>query len=158
MLNPVRFFAPPRTAACRSSLSFAISWSLLKLISIELVMASNHLMLCHPFLLLHSIFLIIRIFFNKSVLCIMVAKVLEFQLQHYSFQRIFRGDFLRIDWFDLVAAQRTLKSLLQHHYLKTSILQCSVFFMVQHSHSYMTTGKNIALTIWTFVGKAISLI
>ena len=87
-----------------------------------------------------------------------VAKVLEFQLQHQSFQCIFRTDFLRIDWFDLLAVQGTLKSLLQHHSSKASILQCSAFFIVQLSHAYMTTGKIIALTRQTFVGKVMSLL
>ena len=87
-----------------------------------------------------------------------VAKVLELQLQHQSFQWIFRVDFLRIDWLDLLTVQGTLKSLIQLHSLKTSILQCSAFFMVQLSHQYVTTGKIIALTRWTFVGKVMSLL
>ena len=87
-----------------------------------------------------------------------VARVLEFQLQHQSFQRIFRTDFFRIDWFDLLAVQGTLRSLLQHHSSKASILQHSAFFMVQISHPYMTTGKTIALTIWTFVSQMMSLL
>ena len=88
-----------------------------------------------------------------------VAKVLELQLQHQSFQRVFRVDFLlRLDWFDLLAIQGTLMSLLQHHSSKASILQCSAFFIVQLSHQYMTTGKTIALSFWTFVGKMMSLL
>ena len=87
-----------------------------------------------------------------------MAKVLEFQLQHQSFQSIFRTDFLRMDWLALVAVQGTLKSLLQHHNLKASILWHSVFFIHQLSHPYMTTGKTISLTRWTFVGKAMSLL
>jgi len=87
-----------------------------------------------------------------------VAKVLEFQLQHQSIQWIFRTDFLWIDWLDLLAVQGTLKSLFQHHSSKASILQCSAFFIVQLSHPYMTTGKTIALTRWTFVGKVVSLL
>ena len=87
-----------------------------------------------------------------------VTKLLELQLQHQSFRWIFRTDFLRIDWLDLLAVQGTLKSLLQHHSSKASILQCSAFFMVQFSHPYMTTGKTIALTRWTFIGKVISLL
>ena len=96
--------------------------------------------------------------FQMSQLFDQVAKVLELQLQHQSFQCIFRTDFLRIDWFDLLAVQGTLKSLLQHHSSKASILQCSVFFIVQLSHPYMTTGKIIALTRQTFVGKVMSLL
>ena len=87
-----------------------------------------------------------------------MAKVLELQLQHQSFQCIFRTDFLRTDWFDLLAVQGTLKSLLQHHSLKASVLQHSAFFMVQLSHPKMTTGKTIALTRWTFVSKVMSLL
>ena len=120
-------------------------------------MPSNHLILCHPLLLLPSIFLSIRVFSNESVLCIRLPKY-WFQLHHQSFQWIFRTDFLRIDWFDLLAIQGTLKSLLQHHSSKEWILQCSAFFTVQHSHLYMTTGKTIALNIWTFVSKIISLL
>ena len=87
-----------------------------------------------------------------------VAKLLEFQLQHQSFQWIFRTDFFRMDWLNLLAVQGTLKSLLQHHSTKASILQCSAFFIVQLSHPYVTTGKTIALTRWTFVGKVMSLL
>ena len=87
-----------------------------------------------------------------------VAKLLELQLQYQSFQWIFRVDFFRVDWFNLLVVQGTLKSLLQHHNLKASILQCSAFFMVQLSHLYLTTGKTIDLTIWTFVGNVISVI
>ena len=117
-------------------------------------MASNHLMLCCPLLLLHSIFLSIRVFSNESVLRIRWPKYWSFSFSIIPSNE-YRIDFL---WFDLLAVQRTLKSLLQHHYLKVSILRLSAFFMVQHSHSYMTTGKTIALTIWTFVVKLISLL
>ena len=123
--------------------------------SIGLVMSSNHLILCHPFLLLPSIFPSIRVFSNESVFCIRWP---EFQLQHQSFQWILRSDSFRIDQFDLLAVQGTLKSLPQHHSSKASILQHSAFFIVQLSHPYMTTGKTIALTRWTFVGKVMSLL
>ena len=133
------------------------SWSLLKLMSIASVMPSNHLILCLPLLLLPSVFPSIRVSSNKSVLC-MWPKYwgVSFRIspsKEYSGLISFR-----IDWIDLLAVQRTLKSLLQHHSLKASILQCSAFFMVQLSHPYMTTGKTTALTIWTLVGKVISLV
>ena len=133
------------------------SWSLLKLMSIALVMPSNHLILCLPLLLLPSVFPSIRVSSNKSVLC-MWPKYwgVSFRIspsKEYSGLISFR-----IDWIDLLAVQRTLKSLLQHHSLKASILQCSAFFMAQLSHPYMTTGKTTALTIWTFVGKVMSLL
>ena len=119
-------------------------------------MPSNHLILCHPLLLLPSIFPSIRVFPNKSAFCIRWPN--ELQLQHQSFQRIFRLISFRTDWFDLLAVQGTLKSLLQHHSSKTSVLWCSAFFMVQLSHPYMTTGKTIALTRQTSVGKVMSLL
>ena len=148
----------PWIAACWASVSFTISWSLLKHMSIESMMPSNHLILCHPLLLLPSIFPSIGVFSNESALWYQEIKVVELQLQHQSFQWIFGLISFRIDWFDLLAAQGTLKSLLQHHSSKALILQCSAFCMVQLSHLYMTTGKPIALTIWTFVGKAMSLL
>ena len=124
---------------CGTSLSFTISWSLLKLISIESVMPSNHLILCRLLLLLLSIFPCIRVFsFQWISFSHQVAKLLELQLQHQSFQWILRADFLRIDWFDLLAVQGTLKSLLQHHSLKVTIFHCSAFFMVQsHIHTWL---------------------
>ena len=120
--------------------------------SIGSVMPSNYLILCRPLLLLPSIFPSISLFQWASS-SHQVAKVLELQLQHQSFQWIFR-----IDWFDLLAVQGTLKSLLQHHSSKAPILQRSAFFMVQLSHPYMTTGKTIVLTKWTFVGQVMSLL
>ena len=120
--------------------------------SIGSAMPSNYLILCRPLLLLPSIFPSISLFQWASS-SHQVAKVLELQLQHQSFQWIFR-----IDWFDLLAVQGTLKSLLQHHSSKAPILQRSAFFMVQLSHPYMTTGKTIALTKWTFVGQVMSLL
>ena len=149
----------PWTAACQASLSLTISWSLLKLMSIKWVMPSNHLILCHPFLLLPSVnFPSIRIFPNESALLIRWPKYWSFSL-NISRSNEYPGLIsFRIDWFDLLVVQRTLKSLLQHHNSKASILQCSAFFMVQLSHPYMTIGKTITLTIWTFVGKVITML
>ena len=125
---------------------------------LESVMPSNHLILCHPLLLLPSVFPSIRVISNESVLPIRWPKYwsLSFSISpsnEYSWLVYFR-----IDWFYLLAVQRTLKSLLQQHSLKASILWCSAFFMVQLSHPYMTTGKTIALTRWIFVGKVVSLL
>ena len=126
--------------------------------SIESVMPSNHLNLCHPLLLLHSIFPSIRVFSNESVLHISWPKYLSFTF-NISPSNEFSGLIsFRIDWFDLLAVQGVLKSLLQHHSSKTSIPWTSVFFMSQHSHPYLPTTKTIALTIWTFVGKVTSLL
>ena len=153
----VQLFVTPWTAAHQASLSITNFQSLLKLMSIELVMSSNHLSLCYPLLLPPSVFPCIRVFSNESVLCIRWPKVLEFQSQHQSSQWIFRTSFM-IDWLDLLAVQGTLESLLQHHSSKASILQHSAFFIVQFSHLYMTTGKTIALTRQTFVVKVMSLL
>ena len=155
-LSCLGLFVTPWTAACQVSLSFTISWSLLKLMSIESVMPSNHFIICRPLFLLPSIFPSIRVFSNESSLCIRWPKYWSFRISssnEYSGLISFR-----IDWFDLLAVQGTLKSLLQHHSSKTSILQRSAFFIVQFSHPYMTTGKTIALTRWTFVGKVMSLL
>ena len=148
----------PWTTASQASLSITNSWSLLKLMSIELVMPSNHLILCHALLLWPSIFPSIRLLSNDSVLLIRWPKYWSFSFNispssEYSGLIPFRND-----WFDLFFIQVTLKSLLQHHSSKASILQCSAFFIVQLSHPYMTTGKTIALTIPTFVSKVISLL
>ena len=132
-----------------------ISRSLLKLMSIELVTPSNHLILC-PLLLLPSILPSIKVFSNESLLCIRWPKYWSFSFSpsnEYS-----RLICFRIDWFDLLAFLGTLESLLQHHHSKASILQHSAFFMAQLSHPYMTSGKTIALTRWTFVGKVMSLL
>ena len=156
LLSCVWLFRTPRTAAHQASLSFPISHSFLKLMSLESVMPSNHLILCCPLLLLPSIFPSIRVFSNESALHIRWPKYWSFGLKPsngYSGLLSFR-----IDWFDLLAVPGTLKSLLQHHNSKASILQSSAFFMVQLSHRYMTTGKTIALTIQTFVGKVMSLL
>ena len=148
-LSHVCLTVTPLTAAGQASLSFTISWSLLKLMSIESVMPSNHLVLCHP-LLLPSTFPSIGVFSNKLSLHIRWPKYWCF-----SFSISPSNDYsglisFRIDWFDLLAVQGTLKSLLQHHSSKSSILGHSVFFMFQLSYPYITTGKTIALTIWTF--------
>ena len=144
-------FVTPWTAACQASLSFTISQSLLKLTSIKSVMSSNHLILCRPLLLLPSIFPSIRVFSNESVLHIRWPKYCSFSFNISPSNEHPGLISFRMDWLDLLAVQGTLKSLLQHHSSKTSILQCSAFFIVQLSHLYMTTGKTIALTRRTFV-------
>ena len=133
----------------------SISWSLLKLMSIESVMPSNHLILCPP-LLLPSIFPRIRVFYNESVLHIRWPKYWSFSFSISPSNEHPGLISFRMDWLDLLAVQGTLKRLLQHHSSKASILLLSAFFIVQLSHPYMTTGKTIALTRWTFVGKVIS--
>ena len=146
-------FATPWTTACQASLSSTSSWSLLKLTSIEPVMPSNHFILCHCLLLLPSISPSIRVFSNELVLPIRWPKYWRFSF-NISPSSVHSGlIFFGIDWFDFLAVQGTLKSLLQYHSSKESILWCSTFFMVQLSHPYMTTGKIIALTRRTFVGK-----
>ena len=146
------------TAACQASLSITNSRSLLKLKSIESVMSPNHLILCCPLLFLPSIFPSIRVFPNESVLCIRWSKYWSFSFSVSSSSEYSGLISFRMDWLDLLAVQGTLKSLLQHHSIKASILQCSAFFMVQLSHLHMTTGKTVALTRWTFVGKVMSLL
>ena len=126
--------------------------------SIKSVMPSNHLILCHPFLLLPSIFPRIRVFFNESVLHIKWPKYWNCSFSITPSNEYSGFISFRIDWLDLLVVQGTLKSLLQHHSSKASILWHSAFFMVQLSHPYMTTGKTIALTKWTFVSKVISLL
>ena len=158
-LSRVWLFVTPWTAACQASLSFTISWSLLKLMFIGLVMPSNHLVLCHPLCLLPSIFSSIGVFSSKeSAPCIRWPEYFSFSFSispsnEYSVLISFR-----IDWFDLLAVQEALKNLLQYQSSKASISWCSTFFMVQLSHPYMTTGKTMALTIWTVVGKVMSLL
>ena len=146
----------PWTAACQASLSITKSWSLPKLMSIESVMPSNHLILCCPLLLLPSIFPIIMVFSNESVIHIRWPKYWNFSF-YISPSNEYSGliSFI-MDWLDFLAVQGTLKSLLQHHSSKASILQHSAFFTIQVSHPYMTTGKTIALTRQTFVGKVLS--
>ena len=143
----------PWTAACQASLSIIKSWSLLKLVSTELLMPSNHLILCHPLLLWPSVFPRIRVFSNESVLLIRWPKYQSFSFSISPSSEYSGLISFRIDWLDLLAVQRTLKSLLQHHSSKASMLWRSAFFMVQLSHPYTTTGKPIALIRWTFVGK-----
>ena len=147
----------PWTAAHQASLFFTISWSLLKLTSIESLMPSNYLIFCHP-LLLPSIFPSIRVFSNESVLGIRWPKFWSFSFSISLFSKYSGMISFRMDWLDLLAVQGTLKSLLQHHSSKASILRFSAFIIVQLSHPYMTTGKTIALTRRTFVSKVISLI
>ena len=146
------------SAACQASLSFTISQSWLKLMSIVSVMPSNHLILCYPLPLLPSIFPSIRIFSNESALRIRWPKDWNFSVNISSSNEHSGLISFRIDWFDLLATQRTLKSLLQHHNLKASILWCLAFFMVQLSHPYMITRKTITLTRQTFFGKVMSLL
>ena len=157
-LSRVQLFATPWTAAHQAFLSITNFWSLLKLMSIELGMPSNHLILCRPLLLPPSIFPSIRIFSNESALCIRQSKYWSF-----SFSISLSNEHLglisfRMDRLDLLAVQGTLKSLLQHYGSKASILRHSAFFTVQLSHPYMATGKTIALTRQTLVGKVMSLL
>ena len=157
-LSHVRLFVNPWTAAYMSSLSFTISQNLLKLISIELLTLSNHLIFCHSLLLLPSIFPSIRAVSNEPVLHIRWPKYWSFIISISPSNEYSGFISFRIDWFDLLAVQGTLKSLLQHHNSKVSVLQCSAFFMVQLSHPYMTTGKTKALTIGIYVSKVMSLL
>ena len=153
LLSHVRLFTTPWTAAHQASLSITNSQSLLKLICIESVMSSNQLILCHPLLLLSSIFPSIRVFFKESVLYIRWPKYWNFSFS-ISHSKEYSGLIsFSIDWFVLLPVQGALKSLLQHHSSKASILRCSAYFRVQLSHPYMTTGKAIALTRWTFVSN-----
>ena len=146
----------PRTAACQASLSITISWSLTKLMSIKSVMSSSHLILCRP--LLPPIPPSIRVFSNESTLCKRWSKYCSFSYSISPSNENPRLISFRMDWLDFLTVQGILKSLLQHHSSKASILWSSAFFTVQLSHPYMTTGKTIALTRWTFVGKVLSLL
>ena len=165
LLNTVQFSCSvvsesvtPWTATSQASLSITNCQSLLKLTSIELVMPSNHFILCCSLLLPSSIFLSIRVFSNESALRIRWPKYWSFSFS-ISPSNEYSGLIpFRMDWLDLLAVQGTLKSLLQHHSSKASILQCSAFFILQLSHPYMTTGKTKDLTRWTFVGKVMSLL
>ena len=157
-LNHVWLFVTPWTAARQASLSITKSHSLLKLMSIELVMPSNHLILCHPLLLLPSIFPRVRVFSKESVLCIRWPKCWSFSFSISPSSEYWGLISFGIDWFDILAVQGTLKSLLQLHSSKISILWCSDFFMVQLSHPYITIGKTIALTRQTFVNKVMSML
>ena len=157
-LSRVRLFPTPRSTAHQASLSITNSQSPPKPMSIEAVMPSNHLTLCHPLLLLPSIFPSIRVFSNESAVRIRWPKYLSFSFSISPSNEHSGLISFRMDWLDLLAVQGTLKTLLQNHSSKASILQCSAFFIVQLSHPYMTTGKTIALTRWTFAGKVMSLL
>ena len=154
----VRLIVTAWTAAHQSSLWFTISQSLLKLMSIESVIPSNHLILCCPLLLLPSIFPSIRVFSNESVLLIRWPKYWSFSFNISPSNEYSGLISFRMDWLDLLAVQGTLKSLLQHHSSKVSILHRPALFRVQLSYPYMTTGKTIALTRWTFADKVMSLL
>ena len=157
-LSRVQLFVAPWTAARQASLSITNSRSPPKPMSIESVMPSNYLILCWPLILLPSIFPSITVFSNESALCIRWPKYWSFSFSISPSNEHPGLISFRIDWLDLFAVQGTLKSLLQHHSSKALILQHSAFFIVQLSHPYMTIGKTIALTRWTFVGKATSLL
>ena len=157
-LSRVWFFVTLWTTACQASQSITNSQSLLKLMSIESVMPSNHLILCHPLLLPPSIFPSSRVFSNESVLRIRWPKYCSFSFSISPSNEYSGLISFRMDWLGLLAVQGTLKSLLQHHSSKASILGHSTFFIVQFSHPYMTTGKAIALTRWTLVGNVMSLL
>ena len=151
--SDVQIFVTPWTAACQASLPINNCQSLLKLMSIESMMPSNHLILCCSLLPPPSIFLSIRVFSNKSVLRIRWPNYWSFSFRISPFNEHSGLISFRFDWFDLLAVQGTLKSLLQHHSSKASILWCSALFIVQLSYPYMTTGKTIALTRNTFVSN-----
>ena len=157
-LSHVRLFTTSKTEAHQASLSIINSWSLLKLMSIMLLMPSNHLTLCRPLLLLSSIFPSIRVFSNESALRIRWPKYWTFSFSISPSNEHPGLISFRMDWLDLLAVQGTLKSLLQHESSKASILRCSAFFIVQLSHPYMTAGKTIALTRQTFADKVMSLL
>ena len=142
-LSHVRLFATPWTAACQASLAIINSRSLLALMSFQLVMPSNHVILCHPRLLPTSVFPSIRVFSNESVLCIRWPKYWSFSFSISPSNELSGLISFRMDWLDLLAVQGTLKSLLQHHSSKALVLWQSAFFMVQLSHPYMTTGKTM---------------
>ena len=158
LLSHVRLFVIPWTAIRQASMSITNFQSLLKLMSIDSVMPSNHLILCHPLLLLPSILPSIRVFSNESALHIRWPKYWSFSFSISSSNEYSGLIPFRMDWFDLLAVQGTLKSLVQYHSSKASILQHSAFFMVQLSHPYMTTGKTVALIRWTFVSKVMSML
>ena len=156
-LSCVTRFATPWAAACYALLPIITSQSLLKLLSIELVMPYNHLILCHPLLLPPSIFPSLRVIADVSVLYIRCLKDWSFSFSISPSNEYSGLISFRMDWLDIFAVQGTLKSLLQHHSSKASIIQCTAFLMVQISHPYKTTGKKIGLTTWTSLGKVMSL-
>ena len=157
-LHPIQLFVIPWTAALQASLYITNYQSLLKLMSIESVMPSNHLILSCPLLLLPSIFPSLRYLSNESAFLIRWTKYLSFSFSISPSNEYSELISFRMDWLDLLAVQGTLKGLLQHHSSKASIFWHSAFFIVQLSHPYMTTGKTIALTRWTYVGKVMSLL
>ena len=157
-LSHVQLFATPWTAACQYSLSMTTSWSLLKLMSIESVMPSNHLILCCPLLLPPSIFPSMKLFSSESVLYIRWPKYWSFSFSISPSNEYSGLISFRTDWLDLLAVQGTLKSLLQHHSSKASILQYSAFFIVQRSHPHMTTDKTTTLNRYIWVGKVMSVL
>ena len=158
LLSRVPLLVTPWTAAHQAPLSSIISQSLLKFIFIELVMPSNNLILCHPLLHLPSVFPSIKVFSNEMGLHTRWSGYWSFSFSISPPNEYSGLISFRIDWFDLLAVQKTLKSLLQHHSSKASVLWCSAFFLVQLSHLYVTTGKTTALIIWTFVSKVMSLL
>ena len=158
MLSHVRLFATPRITADQASLSITNSWGLTKPMSIESVIPSNYLILCHTLLLLPPILPSIRVFSNESIICIRWPKYWSFSFSISPSNEHPGLISFRMDWLDLLAVQGTLESLLQHHNSKASIFRRSGFFTVQLSYPYMTTGKTIALTRRTFVGKVMSLL
>ena len=158
LLSHVQLFATPWTAAHQASLSITNSQSPPKPMSIESVMPSIHLTLCHPLLLLPSIFPSIRVFSNESALCVRWPKYWSFSFSISPSNEHPGLISFRMDWLDFLAVQGTLKSLLQHHSSKASILRHSTLFIIQLSHPFVTTGKTITLTRWTFVGKVMSLL
>ena len=153
-LSCVQLFETPWTAGCQASLSTTSSWALLRFMYIKSAMPSNHLILCRPLLLFPGI----RVFFNESVVRIKWPKYWSFSFSISTSNERWGLISFKMDWLDLLAVQETLKSLLQHHSSKASILWWSAFFIVELSHPYMTTGKTIALTVWTFVSKVMSLL
>ena len=157
-LSCVQLFVNSWTEARQASLSITNSWGPPKPMPIESVMPSNCLILCRPLLLLPSIFPSIRVFSNESALCMRWPNYWSFSFNISPSSEHPGLISFRMDWLDLLAVQGTLKSLFQHHSSKASILQCSAFFRVQLSHLYMTIGKTIALTRWTFIGKVMSLL
>ena len=152
LLSCVRLFVTPWTAAHQASVSVKNSRSLVKLMTIESVMPSNHLILCRPLFLLPLVFPSIRVFSNESVLHIRQPKYWSFSFSISPSNEYSGLISFRMDWLDLLPVQGTLKCLLQHHSSKAPVLLLSAFFIVQLSHPYMTTGKTIALTRWTFIG------
>ena len=158
LLNCVQLFATPETTACQASLSITNSRTLPKVMSIDSVMPSSHLILCCPLLLLPSILPNIRVFSNESTLCMRWPKYWSFNFSISPSNEHPGLISFRMDWLDLLTVQGNLESLLQHYSSKASILQCSDFFTVQLPHPYMTTEKTVALAGWTFVGKVMSLL